>query len=73
MKTKIVKVGNSNAVIIPAQTMHERGWQTGDELDLESLANGLVVFESKKRRSVLKIVQRLVAENRGLIRRLSDL
>jgi antitoxin component of MazEF toxin-antitoxin module len=73
MRTKIIKVGNSNAVIIPTQTMHERGWATGDELELEALSSGLVVIESRRHRDVLGIVRRLVVENRGLLRRLADL
>lgn len=73
MKTRIVKVGNSNAIILPAQAVRERGWETGDEVDLEGLTNGFVVLESRKRRDILGIVRKLVAENRGLVRRLADL
>jgi len=32
MKQKIIKVGNSAAVLIPKQTMKERGLQIGDEV-----------------------------------------
>lgn len=73
MKTRIVRVGNSNAIILPAQVVRERGWETGDEVDLEGLTNGFVVLESRKRRDILGIVRKLVAENRGLVRRLADL
>ena len=53
--------------------MREHGWETGDEIEIEALANGFVALESRKRRDVLGIVRRLVAENRGLLRRLADL
>jgi len=42
-------------------------------LALVAASSGLVVIESRRRRDVLGIVRRLVADNRDLIRRLADL
>jgi|GEM_PF-2968828 antitoxin component of MazEF toxin-antitoxin module len=45
-KWKLIRVGNSTAVIIPAQILGQLGWQQGDELiaDVDTRA-GIIILK----------------------------
>jgi antitoxin component of MazEF toxin-antitoxin module len=71
MKTRFVRVGNSQGMMIPIEVMRERGWGIGDEVEIEPMAGGLLVVAGKGRKDIAKIAQRLVRENIDLVRRLA--
>ena len=73
MKTRIIKVGDSHAIVIPDEIARGHGWRAGDELDLEELSTGFIAIESRRRKDIVGIARKLVAENSELIRRLKDL
>lgn len=43
--SKLVKVGNSDAIIIPKNLMEKHGWTTGQEVNLSSLPtmHGIII------------------------------
>jgi antitoxin component of MazEF toxin-antitoxin module len=73
MDTKIVRVGNSQALILPVEVMRERGWKIGDVVELQLLSSGVVAIEKDKRKRVSAIIHKLVIANKDLIRQLADL
>ena len=73
MKARFVRAGNSQGMMIPIEVMRERGWEVGDEVEIEPTAGGLMVFSGKGRKDIAKIAQPLVRENIDLVRRLAAL
>lgn len=64
MRAKIVRTGNSRAVVIPAAVAAELGWEIGDEVELEPMASGLaLVNPSRDRRSIASIGRRILRDN----------
>jgi antitoxin component of MazEF toxin-antitoxin module len=59
--------------MIPASVMRDYGWEVGDIVELQPMANGVAAIETTKRKSIAKIAQRLVRENIDLVRRLAAL
>jgi len=71
MKTKIVKHGNSRAVVIPAAVADELGWEVGKPVEADLLANS-ILLHPPKRRSIMKSYARVVLAHDELFRRLAD-
>ena len=72
MKARIVKTGNSRAVIIPASVASELGWEVGDEIELEPMAEGVALTRSSgKRRSISAIGRRILRESADVFRELA--
>jgi antitoxin component of MazEF toxin-antitoxin module len=64
MRAKIVKTGNSRAIVIPAAIAAELGWEIGDEVELEPMASGLALSHpSRNRRSIASIGRRILRDN----------
>lgn len=70
MKTKIVRHGNSRAVVIPVAVADNLGWKVGKQLEVDQLANSLVLRQPQ-RRSILQAYERVVRSHDELFRRLS--
>ena len=70
MKTKVVRAGNSRALIIPSGVADELGWNVGKEVELEHFASALVV-RTAPRRSWKRVMARVVRDHEQLIRELA--
>ena len=73
MEARFVRVGNSQALMIPAAIMREHGWQIGDVVDVQNLASGIAVVEHTKRAPLREMARRFVMDNLDLIERLAKL
>lgn len=73
MEAKFVRVGNSQALMIPASVMREHGWRAGDTVELQPIASGLAVIEKSKRKPIAAMARRFVRDNEDMIRRLAAL
>lgn len=72
MQTKIVRSGNSKAVIIPAEIARALGWDIGDKIDLQHLATGIMLADPKKGRSARSIGREIMREHAELFQALAD-
>jgi antitoxin component of MazEF toxin-antitoxin module len=73
MRSRFVRLGNSQALMIPIEVMREHGWEVGDEVELEPMASGLAVVEVGKRKDIGNLARRFVRAHRELIERLAKL
>jgi antitoxin component of MazEF toxin-antitoxin module len=72
MRTKVIRTGNSRAVLIPASisTSEAQDWNIGDEVEIESIPSGLHI-RRKPRRSVLTIAKRVMKRNEAMLHALA--
>jgi antitoxin component of MazEF toxin-antitoxin module len=70
MRTKLVRTGNSRAVILPAAVLESQGWETGDPLEVEELTSG-VVLRSVPRKSLVAAGKRAIRDHKTLMRELA--
>jgi antitoxin component of MazEF toxin-antitoxin module len=70
MKTRVIKTGNSRAVLVPASLADSLGWEPGKEVELSPLAGGFAVREPGKR-NVARAVKRVIRDHEGLFRELA--
>lgn len=70
MKTKIIKVGNSRAVLVPAALANDLGWDVGQQVEIERLTSGLVVHH-KPRRSFARALARVIEGQDDTLKRLA--
>jgi antitoxin component of MazEF toxin-antitoxin module len=73
MQARFVRVGNSQALMIPIEVMREHGWEIGDTVELEQLASGVAILEAGKRKPIVELARRFVRDNRGFIEALAKL
>jgi len=73
MEAKFVRVGNSQALMVPAAVMRAHGWEVGDIVELQSMASGLAVIDPSKRKPIAAMARRFVRDNQELIERLAKL
>jgi antitoxin component of MazEF toxin-antitoxin module len=71
MKTKIARHGNSRAVVLPAEVIARFDWTVGMSVEVDPLANAIVIRPSRKR-SIMKAYERVVRDHDELFRRLAD-
>ena len=71
MKARIVRVGNSQALMIPAALMRDYGWSVGSSVEITPMASGIAATSEKAAVSIAKIAARLVRENKDLVIRLA--
>ena len=73
MKARLVRIGNSQGFMIPIELMREKGWQVGDEVDIEPMASGLALVAVGKRKDIGQLATRFVRENHEFIEALAKL
>lgn len=71
IKTKIVRTGNSAAVILPAAVLESKKMKIGDEIELEELASDLVL-RTPGRRSVTRATERVIRDHGSLLKKLAS-
>ena len=69
-KTKIIRTGNSAAVILPAAVLASKNIKVGDEVVIEELATDLVL-RIPGRRSVMKAGERVLRDHGEVLRKLA--
>jgi antitoxin component of MazEF toxin-antitoxin module len=72
IKTKIVRTGNSAAVILPAAVLEAKGLKIGDDLEIEELVSDLVLRVSGGRRSVARATDRTILEHGAVLKKLAS-
>ena len=71
IKTKIVRTGNSAAVILPAAVLEAKGLKIGDDLEIEELASDLVL-RTPGRRSVTRAIERSISAHGDVLKKLAS-
>ena len=73
MKLKITTVGNSAGVVLPKELLTRLRLEKGDELYVTELADGikLAPYDPEFERQ-LQVVERIMREDRDLLRKLAD-
>lgn len=71
IKTKIVRTGNSSAVILPAAVLESKGLKAGDEIEIEELASDLVL-RTPRRRSVARAFARVLRDHGDVLKKLAS-
>lgn len=73
MKLKITTVGNSAGVVLPKELLTRLRLEKGDELYVTELPDGikLMPFDPEFARQ-MEVAERIIRENRGLLRKLAD-
>ncbi len=70
MRTKVIKTGNSHAIIMPAVVLRSQGFNIGDDLEIEEIASGVIV-RPVPRRSVMAAAKRVIRDHAELLRELA--
>lgn len=70
LKTKIVRTGNSRAVILPASILESQELDAGDEVEIEELVSGVVV-RPIPRRSFRSAGRRAIRDHQEIFRELA--
>lgn len=71
IKTKIVRTGNSAAVILPAAVLEAKGMKIGDDLEIEELMTDLVLHVPG-RRSLPRALDRVVRDHGDVLKKLAS-
>ncbi len=71
--TKITKVGNSSAVIIPKEIMDRLNLRQGDQLNIEQSSEGiqLNIYDEDKM-DQLEMARKIMRENRNMLKKLAQ-
>ena len=71
--TKITKVGNSSAVVIPKEIMERLNLKQGDQINLEPSSEGVLlsVYDKEKLKQ-LEMARKIMADNRNLLKKLAQ-
>lgn len=72
IKTKIVRTGNSAAVILPVAVLEAKGLKVGDDLEIEDLVSDLVL-RVPGRRSAERAVERVIRGHGTVLKKLAGL
>jgi antitoxin component of MazEF toxin-antitoxin module len=70
VKTKIVRTGNSRAVILPTAVLESQHLDAGDEVEIEELVHGVVIRLPGKRSARLAGL-RVIRDHMDIIRGLA--
>ncbi len=71
--SKIRKVGNSSALILPKEVMQRLNLQQGDEVNLLENENGILLspYDEKTIRQ-MELAAKVMRENRNMLKKLSE-
>ncbi len=71
--TKITKVGNSSAIIIPKELMDKLNLKQGEELSLSEIDAGLLLTPyNEKKAKQMDRAREIMRENRNMLRKLAQ-
>lgn len=71
--TKITKVGNSSAIILPKELMERLKLRQGDEVSIGDVPNGILIspYNEQKERQ-LDRAREIMRENRNMLKKLAE-
>ena len=71
--SKIRKVGNSSAVILPKEVMQRLNLQQGDEVSIIDSENGILLspYNDKVNRQ-MELATKVMRENRNMLKKLAE-
>ena len=70
IKAKIVRTGNSKAIIIPSAILESKDLDVGDEVEIEEMTSGLFVRRSPPK-SYRRSAERVIRRNRRIFAELA--